>query len=299
MNRVLAIVVTHNGMQWIDRCLQSLRESSLRCDAFVVDNASTDGTPEHVASAFPEVELIESKENTGFGAANNIGMRHALEKGYDYVYLLNQDAWILPDTLDILVSTHSLQGSFGILSPMQMTAGLSAPDRQFGSRVIPSSPSFKADMESGRLQPFYVVPRVMAAHWLITRECLMETGLFAPVFPHYGEDDNYCDRARHHGFEVVVVPSAKAVHDREFRVEPKEKVIYRNFRMTSLVRLCDINRSLIGALLYVPVFALVKSLKYRSMLPWKHLKELVGLSWEIRRTRAETLGKAAFLNDKR
>ena len=72
----------------------------------------------------------------------------------------------------------------------------------------------------------------------------------------------------------------------------------RNFRMTSLVRLCDINRSMLGAMLYVPVFALVKSLKYRSMLPWKHLKELVGLSWEIRRTRAETLGKAAFLNDK-
>ena len=96
---ILTIVVTYNAMQWVDRCLSSIRNSSLNSDALVIDNCSTDGTADYVRERYPWVELVCSSGNQGFGAANNLGLRLALERKYDFVYLLNQDAWRKKDTL--------------------------------------------------------------------------------------------------------------------------------------------------------------------------------------------------------
>ena len=103
MRKILVIIVTYNGMKWIDRCLGSVYASGMPADVIVIDNGSSDGTPEYVGKQFPEAVLISTGENHGFGKANNIGFSYALEKGYDYVYLLNQDAWIFPDTFSRLV----------------------------------------------------------------------------------------------------------------------------------------------------------------------------------------------------
>ena len=102
-SRILAIVVTYNGMKWVDRCLGSLVMSRTPADVIVIDNGSQDGTQEYIAENYPEVKLVSTGENFGFGKANNIGLKHALEKGYEYVYLLNQDAWVYPDTLGVLM----------------------------------------------------------------------------------------------------------------------------------------------------------------------------------------------------
>ena len=126
--RVLAVVVTYNAMRWADRCLGSLLRSSLKPAVLVVDNGSSDGTREHVRLAFPEVRLECRPENPGFGAANNIGLRMALEEGFDFVYLMNQDAWVEEDTLELLAAAH--RPEFGVLSPVQNTAE-GAPDANF------------------------------------------------------------------------------------------------------------------------------------------------------------------------
>ena len=104
--KLFVIVVTYKGKQWYDRCFVSLRESTLPVQTIVVDNASNDGTVEYIRAHFPEIHLIESKENLGFGRANNLGMRCALDQGCDYVFLLNQDAWVEPDTFEKMVAIH-------------------------------------------------------------------------------------------------------------------------------------------------------------------------------------------------
>ena len=92
--KILVIIVSYNFERWIDRCLNSLRQSEQQADVVVIDNASQDRTVSLIESRYPEVRLIKSKENLGFGRANNIGMKIALKEGYDAVFLLNQDAWI-------------------------------------------------------------------------------------------------------------------------------------------------------------------------------------------------------------
>jgi len=135
----------------------------------------------------------------------------------------------------------------------------------------------------------------MAAHWLISREALEKVGLFAPIFPLYGEDDNWCDRARFHGFRCGIVPAASAVHDRALRVEALGKRMHRDYYMGSLRRLCDISRCYAGRWAFTLLFTLVKAVKYGSFQPFVYLGRLFGMRVEIRRTRALTRQPHAFL----
>jgi len=296
--KILVIVVTFNGMPWLDRCLGSVRASEVPADLYVWDNDSTDGSADWVQGHFREARLVRSADNLGFAEANNMGMRYALDKGYDYVYLLNQDAWLEPATLGTLVAASQAHPEYAVLSPLQMTDGFQACDAQFG-RLLPNRWPVKPAMTSGlddvmtsdskTIMPDLIghLKHVMAAHWLIPRQALETIGLFSPLFPIYGNDDNWCDRARYHGFKVGIVPAARAVHDRANRDETKEKVIFRNYYMGSLVRLCDINRPLWERFLFVCLFTVVKAVKYGSILPFKHFRSLVRMLPEVRQARQE------------
>ena len=285
MKRVLVIIVTYNGMRWLERCLSSVcadGNSALNpsegpenarvdgksaqnpsVDVFVVDNDSTDGSADWIQGHFPAVKLVRSAENLGFTKANNLGFEWALSHGYDYVYLLNQDAWLAPGALETLVAEAEANPEYAVLSPLQMTDGYKAYDAQFGK-------IYNSDVNA----PVVQVGRVMAAHWLVKVEALRVIGMFSDLFPYYGQDDDWCNRARYHGWKIGIVPEAKAVHDRAARKEAKDRIIDRNYRVGSLVRLCDINRPLWERFLFVILFTLVKTVKYFSIKP---VKDFIGI----------------------
>ncbi len=212
-----AVVVTYNGAAFIERCLQSLLESRYPVTILVVDNASTDTTREIVA-AFPAVETIVLQTNIGFGRANNIGIGRALQQGADYVFLLNQDARVTPETIGTLVGCARSAAEYGILSPMHLNGDGSQIDYLFSRHLARSAnPSYTrllSDLYKGCLAEVYPVSFVNAAAWLLTRECLMQVGGFDPLFFMYGEDADYCRRAAFHGFKIGLVPSVVIFHER-------------------------------------------------------------------------------------
>jgi GT2 family glycosyltransferase len=294
MKKVLVIVVTYNGMQWIERCLSSVIGDArsgpgMTCDVYVWDNDSTDGSAEYVEAHFPQAKLVRSAENLGFSKPNNKGMEYALEHGYDYVYLLNQDAWLEEGALEKLVAAAEAHPEYGILSPLQMTDGYKGLDYQFEKRLpvkpamtTPPTPSCPAP--TGHLID---VEFVMAAHWLVRVSAIRSIGLFnEDLFPHWGQDDDWCQRLRYIGLKIGVLPSARAVHDRALRDEPLEKLVKRNYYTASLLRLVNPLRPLWMQILYVLLFTLVKSVKYRSLLPFKYLRTIAGQSESIRKHRA-------------
>src|SRR5690554_1881580 len=114
---IYVIVVTYNGMQWIDKCIESIHSSSIKLKTIIFDNGSTDGTIDFIKNNFTNIELIESKKNLGFGAANNIGIKKAFEEGADYVFLLNQDAWLETNTIEELLKISNQKKDYFILSP--------------------------------------------------------------------------------------------------------------------------------------------------------------------------------------
>ena len=191
----------------------------------MVDNQSTDNTVALVKEHFPKVQLIEADENLGFGRANNIGLKKALREDYDYAFLLNQDAWVEPDTIEILINIHRQYPEYGILSPVHLNREESHLDNKFARFVNQAE---NRDLMSdlllpGRsLQDVYTVEFVNAAAWLISYDCLRKVGGFDPLFFHYGEDEDYVQRTKYHGFKVGFAPRARIVHDREGYVKQSD-----------------------------------------------------------------------------
>lgn len=265
MRRVLVIVVTHNGMHWLQRCLDSVSSE----DVYVWDNDSTDGSADFVAANYPSFKLVRSAENLGFSIPNNKGMEYALERGYDYVYLLNQDAWLEAGALEKLVAFADTHPEYGLLSPLQMTDGYRGLDRNF-SRCY------------GKKNVKYV----MAAHWLIPTEAVRRIGLFnEELFPMWGQDDDWCARLDYYGLAIGIVPEARAVHDRAYREEPLEKQVKRNYYTGALVRLCDVRRPLWERFTFVCLFTLVKAVKYRSLLPFRYFRTILSQLHSVKKYR--------------
>lgn len=201
---VFVIIVTYNGARWIDKNIPSLLASSYPVKIIVVDNKSTDNSVE-LLQKYAEVEIMQSGQNLGFGKANNIGMKRALELGADYLFLLNQDAWIFENTISSLVAKMEKNKSFGLISPMHYSGDGITPDVSFATYY-----SRRINEANGIAK----VSFVNAAAWMLSRACMEKVGFFEPLFGHYGEDRNYCDRVLFHEFNIGIDTGSKIVHDR-------------------------------------------------------------------------------------
>ena len=215
-NRVLVIVVTYNAEKWVDYCFQGLLNSNIGIDIICIDNNSSDKTTDLMREKFPEVALIESPDNQGFGKANNIGLGHCLKNGYDYAFLLNQDASVESDTIEKLVSIQQKNPAFGILSPLQRSKDNDSLEHIFSHWLGENNtPGLISDFVIGKsVKPVYETKFVNAAIWLISKECLLSVRAFDSDFPHYGEDNEFIHRAAESGFKTGICPSVHANHAR-------------------------------------------------------------------------------------
>ena len=224
--KVFVIIVTYNGKHWYDQCFGSLRASEIPLQTIVIDNASSDDTVSYIKENYPEITLIESDKNLGFGQANNIGMRYALKNDADYVFLLNQDAWIEPSTIKELVNAHKQQPEYGILSPMHLNAEKTTIEKGlFALLTYHKHISFEliSDFYTGLKKDIYDVREANAAAWLLPRQTLETVGGFDPIFFHYAEDDNYMSRVLYHRFKIGLVPKVTICHDTKRPLKKKKK----------------------------------------------------------------------------
>ena len=213
--KLFVIIASYKGKQWYDRCFASLRESTIPVQTIVVDNASDDGSVEYIRENYPEIILIENKKNLGFGGANNIAMRYAVDRDCDYVFLLNQDTWIEPDVIEKLVRIHRRHQEYGILSPLHI-----APDGKHLNMLIDDGKNqyeknldLLGDLLCGTSKDVYPVEYVNAAAWLLPRKTLEIVGGFDPIYFHYEEDDDYLNRTHYHKLGVGLCPSSRIYHD--------------------------------------------------------------------------------------
>ena len=240
MKKVFVIIVTYKGLQWYDKCFSSLRESTIPVQTIVVDNTPGNEDAAYIKEHFPEVHLIKTNENLGFGRANNLGMRYALDNGCDYVFLLNQDAWIESDAIDKLVKIAEKHPEYGILSPMHLNV---KKDRlvmgSFCER--PCNQALIEDLYLHQIKDIYSTDYIHAAAWLLPRMTLEIVGGFDPIFKHYEEDDNYLRRVLYHGLKVGVCPSSRIVHDHQGSQFSNEQLQFRKQQFL-LVQWTDINK---------------------------------------------------------
>jgi GT2 family glycosyltransferase len=220
-------VVTLNCRSVVEGCLQSLEsaEPGLSCEVILVDNASTDGTPERVRRRFPWVRVAENRENVGFTRATNQAIRMSSGR---YILWLNPDTVLRPDSLVRLRGFLESHPEAGIAGPKVLNAdgsfqpqcrrGLPTPWASLSymlglHRIWPGSPRFGGYLLSHLpVDAEAEVAAVSGCCLMARREVWQAIGPLDEDIFGFGEDVEWCVRARKAGFEVWYVPQSVIVH---------------------------------------------------------------------------------------
>lgn len=212
-SKILTIIVTYNGSQWIEKCINSLLQSITVSDILLIDNASKDDTVQLVTQKFPTVQCIVLKNNEGFGQANNIGLKIAEAKNYDFAFLINQDAWVAADCLQLMLAVANANKQLGIISPFHWSYDGSTEEQYFKDFVLSQySIGYMQDKSKGTIKEWYYASFVHAAAWLLPIRIVRKVGGFDPLFFYTGEDNDFVQRLQHKGLKIGFVPAAKFYH---------------------------------------------------------------------------------------
>jgi GT2 family glycosyltransferase len=214
---VAIVILNWNGWRDTLACVASCRKLAWPKFSFiVVDNASTDGSEDFLKKNFPEVEIIQSGANLGFAGGNNVGIRHALEMGADYVWLLNNDTIVDPHALTPLVEEMEREASFGIAGskiyyyadPARIWSAGGA--WQKGRLRVRQRGANQRD--DGRYDEVCEVGSVSGCSMLVRCSAIQKIGLMKEDFFLYWEDTEWCARAREKGYKVIFVPASHVWH---------------------------------------------------------------------------------------
>ena len=231
---VYIIIVTYNAMKWIDKCLNSIGQSNVKAEVVVVDNCSKDETLQFIKQKYPSVHIIENNENRGFGQANNQGIEYAYKQGGTHFFLLNQDAYLHEDTIEKLVAVQD-KYDIALVSPIHLNGPGDMLDYRYYQKVIRNEDNihYVSDVILGNQKDYYPVFKINAAAWMLSRRCVEQIGGFDPIYFHYGEDGNYCQRLKYHKEKCVFVPGAYIHHDRV--LQGNMKVFKKNHTVMQLL----------------------------------------------------------------
>ncbi|MDB5999980.1 MAG: hypothetical protein JWP52_1679 [Rhizobacter sp.] len=230
--RVSVVIVSWNAVGYLRRCLASLRETRVSdgedcvAEIIVVDNQSSDGSPDMVKREFPEVTLVHAGSNLGFGRANNVGFARV---GSPFVALVNSDALVHAGCLQSLRDYLVAQPRAGLVGPLVFGGD---GRQQATCRRLPTLWNLLCRaLALDRLFPDvaalsgFEIPRhllrndqvsdaeVVSGCFCVARaEAIEQVGGFDEQFFFYGEDIDWCRRFAAAGWKVQFVPHASATH---------------------------------------------------------------------------------------
>jgi N-acetylglucosaminyl-diphospho-decaprenol L-rhamnosyltransferase len=220
------IIISYNTCNLLDECLASTHAKPCRLalEVIVVDNASSDGSPDMVTSKWPLVTLIRNSANQGFAKANNQALRTCRGR---LALLLNSDTQVRGDALEAMVTFLDSHPQVGILGPQLLNPdGTLQPS---GNRMpsmfnqiwwsLPFHRIFGAESWRSRYLDHHrnynqliEVDEVSGAALLVRRAVWESIGLLDEEYFFYFEDIDFCTRAKKAGWRVIYLPEAKIMH---------------------------------------------------------------------------------------
>jgi len=220
------IIVTWNGKKYAEECLNSLQAyiGSPSAEVIVVDNASTDGTPEMIEHSYPGVKLIRNEKNLGFATANNIGIRKSTG---DFVLLVNSDVVVSEGCIEKLIDYMRQNPRVGLLGPKM----LGSDGRAYRSymaeftlwrcfcRALALDDVFPSSkFVGGYLMPYFRMDHITEVDvlngwfWVTRREALHDVGLMDETLFMYGDDLDWSKRFREAGWKLIYFPGVESLH---------------------------------------------------------------------------------------
>lgn len=214
---VAAIVLNYNGREVTLQALASLGTVDYPSfEVVVVDNGSTDGSYEAIAAAFPGVVQVRTEENLGPAGGANLGIRHALDRGHDYLLILNNDIEVAPDMVTEMVRVAESDPSIGLVGPKSYYHA--DPNRIWaaGGRISFREAATKergtGELDRGQYDRDEETGYVNGCAQLVKRAVFEEVGLWDPLYHLCFEDADFCLRARRRGWRSAYAHRARLWH---------------------------------------------------------------------------------------
>ena len=241
-SRLAIIIVTYNSRSEIDGCLDSLvrHRPAVEHEIVVVDNASPDGTAEHLRRTWPTVRLLEAGANVGFAAANNMGIRQTTS---ELVLLLNPDTSVTRGAIDRLVAALDANRDTAVAGP-RVVNGDGNAELSFGRMMSPLAELRQKVLVAGADRRLPIIAgwvdkatrRRQLVDWvsgvclLIRRADLEAAGLLDERFFIYIEDVDLCATVRARGRTVLFEPAAEIAHLRGRSVASAQRATHLAYR---------------------------------------------------------------------
>lgn len=237
--RVFTIVLNYRSAEDTVQCLRSVRQSTYRNQFLViVDNASSDGSVDHLRHEFPAIRLIEASENLGYAGGNNLAIERALEAKADFVWLLNPDTTVEADTLELLLADARLHPESGLIGPRVLYGG-SRPltISSDGGRIDAERGGATENLNDGvpvdQVPPSgsYEVDYVTGSCLLVRASVFEDVGLLPEEYFLYFEETDLAKQATDAGWTARVAPEARVHHyKRSFGSVPTPYYLYYYIR---------------------------------------------------------------------
>lgn len=232
---VVSVILNTNRRADTLECLASLgRQTHTRQHVIVLDNASTDGSPEAVRAEFPNVELVGLTDNQGYAGNNNVGIKLALERGADWVFVLNEDTVLDPGCLAALVAQGEADAKVGIVGPLVYHHDGQDVIQSAGGEMNTHLESWHRGQNQKDAGQY---ARPLASDWisgcaiLVRRNVIEQIGMLDARFFYYWEEVEWCLRARKAGWGIVMAPAARLWHKGvQQNYQPKPSVTYYGTR---------------------------------------------------------------------
>ena len=220
------IIVNYKTKNLLEQCLNSIYSENYHFsyEVSVVDNDSKDSSIEMVNKKFPQVKLIENRNNLGFAAANNQALRRSNAR---YLLLINPDTVVLLDSLNVMMEfmdehpeagiagckllnpDHSLQYSCRNFSTLAtfFLRGIHLDSIFPNNTILQKYMMFDWDHNQVR-----EVNWVLGSCMMVRRKAIEQVGMLDENFVLYFEDQDWCYRMWKHGWKVYYVPQAQMIH---------------------------------------------------------------------------------------
>lgn len=211
--KVAVILVNWNGFSLTADCIESLMQVSYPdFDIIVVDNASADRSGSLLKARYPQIVLLQSPENSGFAGGNNLGIAYAIEQAYPYTLILNNDTFVAPDLLDLLVAEIEKRPDTAAVQPKILFHHNRDKIWNGGSFYQPVTGITYTQTDPLLAQQACEVDWVTGCAFLARTDVLIKTGPFAASLFMYYEDVDLSFRMRQAGYKLRYCPSAVVYH---------------------------------------------------------------------------------------
>ena len=231
MPKQLAIILVNwNSFDLTRDTLSSLQKTNFKnYDCVVVDNGSADASAQQLQQAFPEIILISLNENKGFTGGNNAGMQYALDHGYEYIMMLNNDVEVAPDFLEPLMAPLNNDPSIGAVQPLIYFHHDKNLIWNAGTQYNPwlgicSTIHYnKRDDAHAQMQVPKNIDWITGCAFMIRSTVLQKVGLLQEKYFIYYEDVDLSFRIKAAGFKLAYAPSSVIYHIAGMSHKSKEK----------------------------------------------------------------------------